>query len=60
MSEHDNGQVEQKSSVKLSLNAKGDCQVEVKCYQGTTNDEMEATRQLAISTFNETLKAVGR
>lgn len=52
--------LESRSSVKLSLNAKGEAQVEVKVYDNFDQDELNATRDAAVALFNDTLKAVGR
>jgi hypothetical protein len=38
---------EQRSSVKLARNAKGDCQIEVKVYAGETEDEVTRIREIA-------------
>lgn len=51
-------QAEQRSSVKIAMNAKGEAQVEVKVYVGTPDDEMTETRQRAVSHYLETVKAV--
>lgn len=52
--------VEQRSSVKLTLNAKGDPQVEVRVYEGADAEELERIRRLAVQQFSEALRAVGR
>lgn len=57
MSEHEY-QSEQRSSVKVSMTAKGEATVEVKVYVGQDAAELEAARQLAVSTYNATARAV--
>ena len=57
MSEHEY-QSEQRSSVKVSMTAKGEATVEVKVYVGQDAAELEAARQLAVQTYNETARAV--
>lgn len=44
-------QGEQRSSVKLVRNAKGDCQIEVKVYAGTTDVELDETRAQAVRVY---------
>ena len=57
----DNGHVtESKSSVSLTLNAKGDCIPALKVYQDTPEDEIVRLRQLAVQEFHLLLQAVGR
>lgn len=51
-------QQEAKSSVKISMTAKGDATVEVKVYDGSAADEIERIRQLAVKTYNDTARAV--
>jgi hypothetical protein len=51
-------QVEQRSSVKISTTAKGDAVPEVKVYEGTTREQMDTIRAVAIATYNATLAAV--
>ena len=46
------------SSVKISQNAKGEAQVEVKVYEGATPDEVERIRQLAVSAYTHTVSEV--
>lgn len=43
---------EQKSSVAVTMNAKGEAQVGVKVYDGCEETELERIRQLAISAYN--------
>lgn len=51
-------QQEAKSSVKISMNAKGEAQVEVKAYDGVDATELERVRQLAVTTYNATARDV--
>lgn len=55
--EHD-GQVEQKSSIKISTNAKQEAQVEVKIYDGTDETELTRIRELAVNAYKSTREAV--
>lgn len=55
--EHD-GQVEQRSSVKISTTAKGDAQPEVKVYEGTTLAQMDTLRAIAVATYRATVNEV--
>lgn len=50
--------LEQKSSVKISCNAKGEAQPEIKVYEGTNAVELERIRQLAVQTYNQTARDV--
>lgn len=50
---------EQRSSVKLSLNAKRETQVEVKVYAGETQEEVDQLRALAVRTYLDTMRDVG-
>lgn len=56
--EHDGGQQEQRSSVKISMTAKGDATVEVKVYESTVADELERIRNLAVAAYLNTVGAV--
>lgn len=49
----------QKSSVKITLNYKGEAQVEVKIYDETTQDEATVIRNVAVQTFRDTLAELG-
>lgn len=49
---------EQRSSVKITQNAKGDAQVEVKAYTHDL-DSLDAARVKAVAVFNATKSAVG-
>jgi len=61
MTEHENGQqLEAKSSIKLTLNAKGEAQVSVSVYEGCDPVELTRIRELAVEQFHRTLEAVGR
>lgn len=44
----------QRSSVKITENAKHETQVEVKIYDGATEDEIERIRGMAVDAFKET------
>lgn len=57
--EQDGAAVESRSSVKVSLNAKREVQVEVKVYAGEEQLAVAAARELAVATFYETLTACG-
>lgn len=54
----DEFRTEQRSSVKISQNAKGDPQVEVKAYSHDL-ETLEETRVAAVNAFKETLKDIG-
>lgn len=41
----------QRSSVKLTRNAKGDTQAEVKVYAGDTEEDVARARRLAVETY---------
>lgn len=49
---------EQKSSVKISMTAKGDATVEVKVYDGADQAELDRIRAIAVSAYNATKQAV--
>lgn len=49
---------EQRSSVKVTLNAKGEAQVEVKVYAGEDEAELERARTLAVDAFRRTVADV--
>jgi len=55
--EHE-GQVEQRSSVKIATNAKQEAQVEVKVYDGADEVEVTRIRELAVSTYKAAREAV--
>ena len=57
MGEHEY-QSEQRSSVKVAMTAKGEATVEVKVYVGQDEAELEAARQLAVKTYNDTAREV--
>lgn len=46
-------QAEGRSSIKLTRNAKGDTQIEVKIRVGDTDAEIDNARQKAIATYND-------
>ncbi len=47
------------SSVKISMNAKGMAQPEVKVYEGVTREEMQRLLDLAVETFETTVTRLG-
>lgn len=49
--EHEQPAVEQKSSIKVTRNAKGDAQFEAKIVHGVTDAELTALRRQAVDTF---------
>lgn len=49
---------EARSSVKISQNAKGEAQVEVKVYDGFEPGSLDVIRGEAVRTYNETVAAV--
>ncbi len=50
---------DQRSSCKYSRNAKGDTQVEVKAYEGTTREQMMELQQIAFETYKAAVEAAG-
>lgn len=58
MSDFGDQPLEQKSSVKITCNAKGEAQPEIKVYEGTDAAELERIRNLAVQTYNETQRDV--
>lgn len=54
----DGVQVEQRSSIKISTNAKQEAQVEVKLYDGADETEITRLRTLAVEAYRETRSAV--
>lgn len=48
-------QAESKSSVKLTLNAKGEVQIEVKAYVGDNDTDLLDARERAIFHFQQTI-----
>lgn len=59
MSTPENVQPESKSSIKASLNAKGDPQFEIKIVEGADPTEIERLRGLAVSTFRQLRAELG-
>lgn len=51
-------QPEQKSSVKISCTAKGEATPEIKVIEGTTLEELERIRQLAVGAYLATQREV--
>ena len=47
------GRVEQKSSVKVTRNAKGEPQFEAKVVAGATDEELATLRQQAVTQYRE-------
>lgn len=47
-----------RSSVAISMTAKGDATVTVKAYDGVDDIEMERIRVLAVQTYNATVRDV--
>jgi len=56
--DHDQ-QVEQKSSIKTSVNAKREAQFEAKIVQGTTDDELTELRRQAVHNHRELCRELG-
>lgn len=50
---------EQRSSIKIVLNAKREAQVEVKVYAGETADDLLALRKAAVDAYRQTLADLG-
>jgi hypothetical protein len=57
--EHTGQTAEQRSSVKIATTAKGDPTVEVKVYEGTSEDELERIRQLAVHNYLAVCRELG-
>ncbi len=55
----DEFRTEQKSSVKISTTAAGKPLPEVKVYEGTQLDELEATRKAAVAAYQATFRDLG-
>ena len=55
MSAPEQQQAESRSSVKITLNAKGETQIEVKAYVGETDSDLIDARERAIFNFEQTL-----
>jgi hypothetical protein len=51
-------QVEQRSSVAIEMNAKGEAQVKVKVYDGADPDGIDRIRHLAVQTYKATVSMV--
>lgn len=49
---HNGDQADQHSSVKLTLNAKGDVQIDVKAVAGEDPGLLDEARERAVATFN--------
>lgn len=50
---------ESKSSIKTTLNAKHDPQFEIKIVEGTTTEEMDRLRGIAVAQFKALLAELG-
>ena len=50
---------DQRSSVKYVRNAKGDTQVEVKVYDGSTREQMDDLQKTAFDTYKAAVEAAG-
>lgn len=50
--------VEQRSSVKVSSNAKGEAQVEVKAVDGVAETELQRLRELAVGNYLAAMRHV--
>lgn len=59
MSAVENGQqTEQRSSVAISMTAKGDATVTVKVYAETDADELDRIRRMAVAAYRDTAAEV--
>lgn len=52
-------QVEQKSSIKVTLNAKREPQFEAKVVQGVTDDELATLRRQAVNHYQALCRELG-
>lgn len=52
-------QVEAKSSIKVTLNAKREAQFEAKVVQGATDDELATLRRQAVAQYRELCRELG-
>lgn len=57
MSAPEQQQLESRSSVKLTRNAKGDCQIEVKVYEGFDSAQFEFAKARAVEAYRELERA---
>lgn len=55
----DGQQLEQKSSIKVTRNAKGDAQFEAKIVAGVTDLELDELRAKAVKTYQELARELG-
>lgn len=61
MSSPDEGlQFEAKSSIKVTMNAKGEAQFEAKVVHGVTDDELTTLRRQAVYQYQELARELGR
>lgn len=60
MSSYDEGQqVEAKSSIKVTRNAKGDAQFDVKVVAGESDERLNTMRQQAVAQFQALVRELG-
>lgn len=59
MAEQDAIATESRSSIRVSQNAKGEAQVEVKIYEGSDPEANRAAQAQAVALFQATVAAVG-
>lgn len=57
--EHEQPAVEQKSSIKVTRNAKGDAQFEAKIVHGVTDGELADLRRQAVETWQALARDLG-
>jgi hypothetical protein len=48
-----------RSGVKIDTNSKGFAQTKVQVYEGTTEEEMERIKNLAVTTYQKTIAMLG-
>lgn len=56
--DHTPAPAEQKSSVKISSNAKGEAQVELRAVEGVIDSELVRIRSLAVREYAEAMRAL--
>lgn len=57
--QHADGVVEQRSSIKVTLNAKREPQFEAKVVAGATDQELTTLRQQAVNQYRELCRELG-
>lgn len=57
--QHETGQVEQRSKIKLTRNAKGDPQWEISVVTGETDETLDLMRTQAVSQWNALMRDLG-